>query len=494
MKKQYSEAQPKQIIDVEADGSFINAGAPILKLDDSLKLQEQHPFFESVYHLLHTQTEQIELEAVHIGDKVIDVIINIREDNRGSLIVVDHTLFYERVQEVAQQKNESLIFNEILEMRNHWLQEKDIFQSRFLSGFSHELKSALTLVGSFSSLLLKAELPLEQTQLVKAISDQSLKLKRLSDDLMELSFLKNKKLSLQEEPISLSSFLKDLEFRFQQRAKREGSVFEMTMDPNALPGLVRVDERRLDQILTNLFENKLFFNHGGTIRLRVEENQRHANRSSLRFVWNVNRPSSMKVSQSNKAALENQQGLGYAIASELISLMGGGLKDVTSNQEELRQVMDLNLIVPIRKPETEKKLIKQDQIKLEQKIRLVLVEDNHATQLTALKVLVHSGNFDTVVFTDPKELLVAMERDEYDLVLMSSNLSQLDAIGLMELMKEYASEANKKIPYIALTTESSKDRLAALRKAGFKDVLRKPYTDDELLSTIYKRLSLKKFQ
>lgn len=118
---------------------------------------------------------------------------------------------------------------------------------------------------------------------------------------------------------------------------------------------------------------------------------------------------------------------------------------------------------------------------------------NNTTQLTALKVLVSTGNFDTMVYTDPKELLKAVEKNEYDLILMSSGISQIDSIELIGIIKQFANNKNKGIPIIALTVHTSKRDLAAYRSAGFKDVIKKPYTDDELLNTIYKRLHLKKF-
>jgi CheY-like chemotaxis protein len=76
---------------------------------------------------------------------------------------------------------------------------------------------------------------------------------------------------------------------------------------------------------------------------------------------------------------------------------------------------------------------------------------------------------------------------------MSSSISQVDSIELIGIIKQFANEQNKNIPIIALTVNRSREDLEAYRCAGFKDIIKKPYTDEKLLNTIYKRLHLEKF-
>lgn len=161
------------------------------------------------------------------------------------------------------------------------------------------------------------------------------------------------------------------------------------------------------------------------------------------------------------------------------------------------QVANLKLVFPIHDKEIveeTEETAKNSKIHLTDKVRTIIAEDNSVTQMTALKILVGTGNFDNRVFTDPKDLLEAVDKDDYDLILMSSSISQVDALELISLIKEFANDHNKKIPIIAVTTKTSATDLVEYRKAGFKDVVKKPYTDDELLNTIYKRLNLKKFK
>jgi CheY-like chemotaxis protein len=76
---------------------------------------------------------------------------------------------------------------------------------------------------------------------------------------------------------------------------------------------------------------------------------------------------------------------------------------------------------------------------------------------------------------------------------MSSSISQVDSIELIGIIKQFANTNNKNIPIIALTVHTRKEDLETYRRAGFKDIIKKPYTDDELLNSIYKMLDLKKF-
>nr|WP_262496450.1 hybrid sensor histidine kinase/response regulator [Nonlabens ulvanivorans] len=267
------------------------------------------------------------------------------------------------------------------------------------------------------------------------------------------------------------------------------------------------DRRRFEQIITNFLDNALRHNKGDSIEINIKENQRRANKVSLRIEV-INNDGLIPdflgdqeietYTNLDNGDIEKTTSLSFSIARELAQLMDGEILIKPLETGGTLQVANIKLVFPIHDKEIieeTEETTKNSKIHLTDKVRTIIAEDNSVTQMTALKILVSTGNFDNRVFTDPKDLLEAVDKDDYDLILMSSSISQVDALELISLIKEFANDHNKKIPIIAVTTKTSAPpELVEYRKAGFKDVVKKPYTDDELLNTIYKRLNLKKFK
>lgn len=487
---------PVQFISIDVDGNIKSSDQKLINFEKGLPIKAVHPFFESIISLFNNNSTHIKLDCVNMFDQTFDVEVITHKDNSGVIILRDRSDFYKRIQKVAQQRNQSLILNELLELKNDLLKEKEAFKTKFIKNFSQELRSPLTLISAFSSLLLKGELNLEQTKLVEALKDQSDSIRKLLDDIIELSQLKKGDSKLVEEIFSFKDLLANIYLNYSTKVSLSKNTFEMSVSKDT-PEYLIGDERRMGQIIKNLIENALHFNDGTHIKFEVSENHKRAGKTSLRFL--VHHKGKIPDDLEDKYDLKdlekiNPGGLNFSIVRELVELLDGSLKLNKIDNDYTQQIVNLKVAYPLHEVKIPpKKTSTIEQYKFTDKAKVLIADGNTTTQFTALKVLVSTGNFDTEVYTDPRELLEAVENREYDLILMSSNISQIDSIELISIIKQFANDKNKKIPIIALTVHTSKESIAAYKAAGFKDVIKKPYTDDELLNTIYKRLKIKKF-
>ncbi|PQJ31758.1 hybrid sensor histidine kinase/response regulator [Nonlabens arenilitoris] len=494
-----------QFISINKQGTILTTDQQLFEVNKDSSIKDFHPFFESIDVYFLEQSNHIKLECVHLNDRIFDIDFIKNDDDTAVIIFREGTKFYNRVQLIAQKRNESIIFQETLELKNQILKEQEEFKNRFIGNFSHELRNPLTLVSSFSSMLLKTELNLDQEMLVEAIKDQSDKLRDILNDIIDLSILKNSSLSLDSNPFSLRKLLKNVHLNYSTTSNTKDLTINLKVDEN-VPKTIIGDKRRFEQIITNFLDNALRHNKGDSIEINIKENQRRANKVSLRIeVINnngiipdiLNDQDIETYTNLDNGDIEKTTGLSFSIARELAQLMDGEILIKPLESGGTQQVANLKLVFPIHDKEIveeTEETAENSKINLTEKVRTIIAEDNSVTQMTALKILVGTGNFDTRVFTDPKNLLEAVDKDDYDLILMSSSISQVDALELISLIKEFANDHNKKIPMIAVSTKTSASDLVEYRKAGFKDVVKKPYTDDELLNTIYKRLNLKKFK
>lgn len=493
-----------QFVTINKAGTVLSSDQRLFELKEKSSIKDFHPLFEGLEYYFESNELSLKLECVAINERIFDIDFIIKDKENALVIFREGTDFYNRIQVIAQKRNESMIFQESLELKNQILKENEEFKNRFIGNFSHELRNPLTLVSSFSSMLLKTELNLNQEMLVGAVREQSDKLRDILDDIIDLSILKSSTLTLQSNPFSLRKLFKKIHANYTLGHRGKGLEVHLNIAEN-LPKTIIGDKRRFEQIVTNFIDNALRLDAGYVIEINVLENQRRANKVSLRI--EVIHKSGIITATSaitdlepftklENGDIEKTTGLSFSIAREIAQLMDGDIFIKPMDGGGTIQAANLKLTFPIHDKEIEEEIVvvKKNKKVLSQKIRTIVAEDSNVTQMTALKVLISTGNFDTQVFSDPKNLLAIVGKEEVDLILMSSSISQIDAIELISLIKEFANEHNKKIPIIALTTKTAASEIAAYRKAGFKEVVKKPYTDDELLDAIYKKINLKKFK
>lgn len=140
----------------------------------------------------------------------------------------------------------------------------------FVSLVTHELKTPLTVIEGYTSLLASGRAgPLDEVQrrYVAKIADQGRVLRRLIQDILDTARLERGALELQPQAVDAAGLVTDLGGAFAERAAARGLAF--SVDAAALSGVrLRADPDRCRQILGNLLDNALKFTpSGGEVRL-----------------------------------------------------------------------------------------------------------------------------------------------------------------------------------------------------------------------------------
>ena len=124
------------------------------------------------------------------------------------------------------------------------------------------------------------------------------------------------------------------------------------------------------------------------------------------------------------------------------------------------------------------------------KARILLAEDNLFNQQVALGALDRSRYIvDTVV--DGNEVLSALQRVQYDLILMDCMMPGLDGYQATRTIRSSQTlGAMSAIPIIALTANGSKEARQRCSEAGMNDFVAKPIDFEVLVATVEKWLAL----
>lgn len=159
-----------------------------------------------------------------------------------------------------------------LEAANQDLVRANQAKANFLSIISHELKTPLSVINGFLSLILDeryendAQHLREAVQISKRRGEQ---LSRMIDELIDLSRLDARSMVLRRSPTDLAAMLRELGNDFQEEFRRRDLRFSLQL-PQELPP-VPCDPDKLRQVFTNLVGNALKFSpNGGEIELGAE--------------------------------------------------------------------------------------------------------------------------------------------------------------------------------------------------------------------------------
>ncbi|HUJ86879.1 MAG TPA: ATP-binding protein [Burkholderiales bacterium] len=162
-----------------------------------------------------------------------------------------------------------------LGQRLDWLRrrltELEAQKNRFLRNVSHELKTPLTALREGAELLndqVAGPLAPPQQQVVAIMRDNSLKLQRLIEGLLDYQRALHAAASLDLQPVALDALVRDAARAHQlaARAKRQRVALDLQ------PVMVRADPEKLRSIVDNLLGNAVKFTpEGGSISVVARE-------------------------------------------------------------------------------------------------------------------------------------------------------------------------------------------------------------------------------
>jgi PAS domain S-box-containing protein len=165
-------------------------------------------------------------------------------------------------------ESERLLAEQALE---HSRNDQMRFKDEFLSHVSHELRSPLTAIKQFTSILLggvAGELNEEQREYQEIVLKNIRQLQSMIDDLLEVTRLETGKLTVEPECVSVSDAVTDTLNTVKGTARAKGVTLSCDLPPD-LPS-ARADQTRLRQILIILLDNAIkFTSSGGAAKIRA---------------------------------------------------------------------------------------------------------------------------------------------------------------------------------------------------------------------------------
>ena len=167
----------------------------------------------------------------------------------------------ERTKELQESNNSLLLVNRKLESINEQLQTHDKMQQEFISTAAHELRTPLQPILGLSKIVKDKINDNEQKDLLDIIIKNTKKLKRLTEDILDVTRIEGNKLLLNKETICiwelLHSIIKEFEHTLGNNKTIKFKLHFKNIDSNSVN--VVADKNRIYQVISNLINNSIKF-------------------------------------------------------------------------------------------------------------------------------------------------------------------------------------------------------------------------------------------
>ncbi|MEY2979359.1 MAG: response regulator [Prochlorotrichaceae cyanobacterium] len=409
----------------------------------------------------------------------------------------------------------------LLAQTNKELEKATQLKDEFLANMSHELRTPLNAILGMAEGLQEevfGTLNVKQKKALQTIDRSGSHLLELINDILDLAKVESGKLELEYAPTKVKTICQQsLSFIKQQAHKKQIEV--QLKIPDAVPEL-RVDERRIRQVLINLLTNAVKFTpEKGQITVEViypspanaivipsdsEAKQPGLSPSSpllrIAVIDNGIGIHPVKAKQLFRPFVQidnslNRQnvgtGLGLALVKRIVEMHGGSVGLTSEEGKGSCFTIDLPCAIsPIEEvsppPLVSLTELSQTDLNLDHKAVILLVDDNESNLNTVSSYLTAKG-YEIHVAKNGQEAIEKARSDSPDLILMDIQMPIMDGLEATQKIRQYPHLAST--PIIALTALAMKEDKEKCLAAGANDYISKPVKLKQLAATIQQLLS-----
>lgn len=238
------------------------------------------------------------------------------------------------------------------------LAELDRLKAEFVSIASHELKTPLSVIKGYLSLLIDGiygEVTEDQRRTLASVGDQTDRLARLIQQLLDVSRFEAGGGRLEIQDIELRPFLEELATSFEALAVQNEIDFGIHLSSD-LPETIRGDADRLNEVVGNLLSNAFKFTpRHGRIRLLAGGAEEGIGIAVSDSGVGVPRDKLPRIFEKFYQVENDAQprsvgsGLGLAISREIVDAHGGTI----SAESRLGRGTTIRVFLPLQPPESE---------------------------------------------------------------------------------------------------------------------------------------------
>jgi len=392
-------------------------------------------------------------------------------------------------QDITAQKEQEASLNKAkLEAEN-----ASKFKSDFLANMSHEIRTPMNGILGFLEQLAKTETQAQRIEKFDIIKNSGEQLLHIINDILDFSKIESGKMDIEYFPCNIRKAIDNSFSIFTELASKKNINLEYSIDEN-IPECILADRTRIQQIGFNLMSNAIKFTpDGGVVTLTAKYTP-----NSIYFAVE---DTGIGISQEGmknifEAFVQEDQsttrkyggtGLGLAVSSKLLKLMGSELKVQSELGKGSKFYFDLSVELCSENVTTHEEAL-EVQTRNHFNAHALIVEDNKTNQMLLSMILEEAG-ISFKVASDGVEAIEMFKNKKFDIIFMDENMPNMNGI---EATKHIVSLEEKNAlaytPIVAVTANALKEDRQRFLDAGMDDYVTKPYSEDDIVRVLKKYL------
>jgi len=460
------------------------------------------PFLIGTLEAVNQKSVLIECMFIVLPKNEYAVDVNLLKNDEDIVVtILNRSLNYENVDKLNQARNDLFFLKRELGEKNKELEKLRLIaekaneeKTRFLAMMSHEVRNPLNVILGYAEIL-KNEITANHVEkYINNLQFAGNNLKTIVDDILDLSKVESGKLELVQQPISLEKVLDQIENNYKESLLID-SVDLVFNCSNKVPELVEGDDVRIYQIITNIINNAIKFTKEGSVTTKIELVENKGENALL--VFSISDTGRGMTEEQTKTIFEEYSqneasdnriskgaGLGLAIVKRLVEAMNGDIK-VTS---QLNVGTTFSIEIPFKiVSNMEQNNEEQSNENLIKDKRILIADDSQLNRTIVAHVL-RQNEAQIFEAIDGNDAYEQLKETSFDLVLLDINMPKLSGEQIIKAKADY-EKLNKETPILAFTGSYGKEEVENYFKIGFKDVIPKPFTQEDLIAILNRVIS-----
>lgn len=234
------------------------------------QILEEHGLRVSLMLKTHDQT----IGYLLLGDKLSGSVYSVQDIDVLEImshqlaVAVSNSLAFEEIQDFAKTLQERVNHaTGRLRVANKHLKELDEAKDEFLSLASHQLRTPLTTIKGYLSMVLEGDagkITKIQKNYTQYAFDSSERMVRMIADLLDVSRMSAGRFSIQKKSVDIADMLKHEIEQLSGHAKEKGLNLSLVLPHAPIPPIM-LDETKTSQVLMNFIDNAIYYTTTGSV-------------------------------------------------------------------------------------------------------------------------------------------------------------------------------------------------------------------------------------
>ncbi|MGB0863233.1 MAG: response regulator [Saprospiraceae bacterium] len=453
------------------------------KIDILLKRNTAEAFYqnEQVETNFYTKSGERKVVAISLSG------LNTKSQNSSTIICTARDITEQQLAKEQLKRNfeELQLTQEQLKIAKELAEASSKAKSEFLSKMSHEIRTPMNAIIGMAHLLLQNNPQHEQKDDLKDLLLSSESLLTLINDILDFSHIEAGQVIFQKREFNIHNLVQNV-----VRSLRQDHVGMNLSIDERIPKIVKGDQKRLLQILTNLIHNAVKFTQKGEVSVDVKLDSYDAFKTYLSFSvedTGVGIPEDKiglifeSFSQVDNSLTRQYQGkgLGLSIVKHLLELQDSSihLKSVVGKGSTFSFTLGFDNVTQkeVSKQNTKQKTLPT--IKKLDGMKVLLVEDNRMNIIVTKKLLT-VWKVTVEVAENGKIGVDKAATGDYDLILMDLQMPVMNGFEATKNIR--LNPKHHSTPIIALTAEVMEESQQRAEEVGMNDFVTKPFNPNVL--------------